>query len=59
MSKASADEGFLRGVTGPAHWSEADARRVLALCDASGESTGNRCMDPLFTRCGASPTLGG
>ncbi|MCA9579270.1 MAG: hypothetical protein KC668_27770 [Myxococcales bacterium] len=20
---------------------------------------GNRCMDPLFTRCGASPTLGG
>lgn len=38
MSKTSAEEAFLRGVTGPAHWSEADARRVLALWEASGES---------------------
>ena len=38
MSKTSAEEAFLRGVAGPAHWSEAEARRVLTLWEASGES---------------------
>lgn len=38
MGKTSAEEAFLRGVTGSAHWSEADARRVLAMWEASGDS---------------------
>jgi hypothetical protein len=30
------DEAFLRGLAGPAHWTEGDARRVLAAWAASG-----------------------
>ena len=29
---------FLAGLKGPRHWSEEDARRALALQEASGES---------------------
>ncbi|MBX3246519.1 MAG: hypothetical protein KF901_04990 [Myxococcales bacterium] len=32
------DEQFLRGLAGPRHWTEDDARRVLALWEASGLS---------------------
>jgi hypothetical protein len=38
MSITKTDETFLRGLHGPKHWSEADARRVLALHASSGES---------------------
>jgi len=38
MSITKTDEAFLRGLHGPKHWSETDARRVLALHASSGES---------------------
>ncbi len=38
MSMTKRDEAFLRGLRKPGHWSEADARRALSLCDASGQS---------------------
>ncbi|MCB9609558.1 MAG: hypothetical protein H6716_23405 [Polyangiaceae bacterium] len=38
MSITKSDEAFLRGLHGPKHWSETDARRVLALHASSGES---------------------
>lgn len=38
MSITKSERAFLRRVAGPQHWSEEDARRVLALREASGES---------------------
>ncbi len=38
MSITKADAAFLRRIAGPQHWREDEARRVLALREASGES---------------------
>ena len=38
MSITKADAGFLRRIAGLQHWTEEDARRVLSLREASGES---------------------
>lgn len=38
MAFGKRDREFVRGLAGPKHWSEADARRVLALLSASGLS---------------------
>ena len=37
MGITKADEIFLQGLAGPQHWTEADARRALAVQEASGE----------------------
>ena len=36
MALGNRDREFLRGLTGPKHWSEVDARRALLLLAASG-----------------------
>ena len=38
MGITKGDEAFLRGLRGPRHWTEADARRALSLLEASGGS---------------------
>ena len=38
MTITKRDEDFLRGLRGGSHWSEDDARRAIALCEASGQS---------------------
>jgi len=38
MSITRADAAFLRRIADPKHWTEEDARRVLSLREASGES---------------------
>lgn len=38
MSITKADAAFLRRIAGPQHWTEEDARRVLTLREATGDS---------------------
>jgi len=38
MKMTKTDGAFLRGLRGPKHWREADARRALGLYEASGQS---------------------